>query len=50
MTKIYNVKNQVPVYMEQKITQTDLEVKDILKTRTPIPSNFIHLEKTGKNN
>ncbi|CAG8850299.1 3532_t:CDS:2, partial [Racocetra persica] len=32
-------------YAEQKIIQTDLKVSDILKTKTPIPDNFLKLEK-----
>ncbi|CAG8796065.1 834_t:CDS:2, partial [Cetraspora pellucida] len=35
-------------YAEQKIIQTDLKSKDILKIKTPIPDNFLKLEsETG---
>jgi hypothetical protein len=45
--------NKLPQFAEEKIlyqgkteknTQTDLKSEDILKTRTPIPSDFIKLE------
>jgi len=50
MTKLTNIKDNVPIYVEQKFIQTDLQAKDILKTKIAIPSNFIRLEKGGKNN
>ncbi|CFW93038.1 protein of unknown function [endosymbiont DhMRE of Dentiscutata heterogama] len=48
MTHTFINKNNVPIYAEQKLIQTDLKSKDILKTKTPIPDNFLKLEsETG---
>ncbi|CAG8667450.1 9379_t:CDS:2 [Cetraspora pellucida] len=44
MTHTYINKNGIPIYAEQKIIQTDLKAQDILKTKTPIPDNFLKLE------
>ena len=49
MTKIYDLKNQVPIYVEQKNIQTDLRGEEILKIRKVIPSGFIELETKDKN-
>jgi len=38
-----NLKNNLPIYVEQQIIQTDLRAQDILKTKIPIPGHFIKL-------
>ena len=48
MTKLTNIKDNIPIYVEQKFIQTDLQASDILKTRTLIPSKFIKLERAEK--
>jgi len=50
--------NNIPPYAEEiiieneneKNTQTDLKATDILKTKNPIPSEFVELTKAKKNN
>jgi hypothetical protein len=49
MTKLTNIKNDIPNYAEQKLIQTDLLAQDILKTNIVVPSNFIQLETRSKN-
>ncbi|CAI2162423.1 10703_t:CDS:2 [Funneliformis geosporum] len=49
MTKITNIKNDIPIYVEQKFIQTDLTATDILKTNTPIPPSFVKLESPPQN-
>jgi hypothetical protein len=50
MTKLTNIKDNIPIYVEEKLIQTDLSASDILKTNTPVPNNFIRLESEVKNN
>ena len=49
MTKLTNIKDNIPIYVEQKFIQTDLQAQDILKTRTAIPSQFIELKTRERN-
>ncbi|CFW92802.1 protein of unknown function [endosymbiont DhMRE of Dentiscutata heterogama] len=49
MTHTHINKNNIPVYAEQKLIQTDLKSKDILKTKTPIPDNFLKLASNERN-
>ncbi|KLL02858.1 MAG: hypothetical protein MRERV_65c003 [Mycoplasmataceae bacterium RV_VA103A] len=49
MTHTYINKNGIPIYAEQKNIQTDLQAQDILKTKTPIPDNFLKLTSKERN-